>query len=337
MALTSDAPPPKKKSKKNTSKDQQEPEWNWEQSRADWSSFIHSQYPPPPSLVAAYTSLKAALSSPNEDQHSYASRLTDVIRKAFETIYAVLVSVQQTQPPPIPLVQVEMGGLDSARIATVSPLLMYVLRTVLPALIRTTHENSKPKRPRLHAGSRYDAHTSINQAINNLLESILLPCVRSFVPLCNTRLAALLPATAKKAGVRDKAKGKGKEKPSGKAPSSDHSKLADARTDLLALLGASFAALDALPPYPGPCPNTDMAAGVRERLGLEAIRELDALYTGAPHRPSHLQAPSPSQFRSSQPTATETEKRAKRLERLAGAREERVRALAYQGSRLVPR
>ncbi|KAF8841663.1 hypothetical protein BDN67DRAFT_501326 [Paxillus ammoniavirescens] len=122
-AATSDAPPPKKKNRKNT-KDPQEPEWNWDQSRADWSIFLHSQLPPPPSLVAAYTSLKGALSSSNEDRQSYAPRLTDAIHRAFETIYVFLFSTQPTQSFPISPAQTKAEHLDSARIAVTSPLLI---------------------------------------------------------------------------------------------------------------------------------------------------------------------------------------------------------------------
>ncbi|KAF9228118.1 hypothetical protein BS17DRAFT_321592 [Gyrodon lividus] len=322
---TSDAPPPKKKSKKSTSKDPQAPEWNWDQSRADWSGFLHSQHPPPPSLVEAYTSLKGALSSSNEDKESYASRLTDAIRRAFETIYVFVFSAGQTYPSPNSPVRAKTEDLDSARIAMASPFLMYVLRTALPSLVRTTPE---PKHRRaLHAGSGYDAHIYVNKVTNHLLESVLLPLLRSFVPVCNTRLAALL--TAKKAGARDK--GKGKEKHTGKTPSFAPSKLADTRTDLLALLGVSLAALDALPSYLGPSSNSSIGAGIRSRLGLETIRELEALYAGPSSPSSQLQAPSQSHARSSQPiTATQSEKRAKRLERLAGTREERISALAVK-------
>ncbi|KAF8130202.1 hypothetical protein EV363DRAFT_1490403 [Boletus edulis] len=91
-ALTSDAPPPKKKSKKNPTKDQHDPEWSWDQSRVDWSHFLSSQYPSSPSLIAAHSSLKGALTAPNADPLSYASRITDAILRTLETTYHFLFS-----------------------------------------------------------------------------------------------------------------------------------------------------------------------------------------------------------------------------------------------------
>ncbi|KIK93818.1 hypothetical protein PAXRUDRAFT_492273 [Paxillus rubicundulus Ve08.2h10] len=200
-----------------------------------------------------------------------------------------------------------------------SPLLMYVLRTALPSLVRTIHENSRPKRQRLHPRSDYDTHTDINKTTNYLLEYVFLPLLRSLTPVCDIRFAALLEA--KNAKIKDKGKGK----QSGKTPSVAPPKLADTRTDILALLGASLAALDALPSYPGLCAESSIATGIRVRLGLETIRELEALYAG-PSRP-----PAQPQPHSSQPaTVTESEKRAKRLEKLAGTRQERIRALAVK-------
>ncbi|KAG6374098.1 hypothetical protein JVT61DRAFT_4741 [Boletus reticuloceps] len=401
-ALTSDAPPPKKKSKKNPTKDQHDPEWSWDQSRVDWSHFLSSQYPSPPSLIAAHSSLKGALAAPNTDPLSYASRLTDAILRTLETAYHFLFSAPNPSLDShiqIPLgapVQLQPEHIDSTRMALVSPLLMYVLRTALHTLVRTVQDSTKSKRPRQRphttALATTDAHVNVDRVLDGLLECVLLPLLRAIVPLCSTRLAPLVSASLKKDKDKTgrnvgKGKDKDKDKRTGSSTSLDPPRKTDIRTDVFALIGASLEALDALPP-PDPgasrgSGDTSIARDIRDRLGLETIRELEALYA-LPSQPPPLAAPPSSHQPSSQqpqpltamqsepprstptPTPTPTslsapsqpqpqpqplsqsqsqsqpqlrlgthtkhratpESRAKRLERLAGTRAERVRALA---------
>ncbi|KIJ61214.1 hypothetical protein HYDPIDRAFT_42793 [Hydnomerulius pinastri MD-312] len=288
----------------------------------DWCAFLHSQHPPHASLVDAYTSLKGALSSYGGDKCAYASRLTDAITRAFEVLHAFLFSNQRAAPSPVlpgPPTQTRRGNPDTPHISMASPLLMYILQTALPMLLRT-HEN--PKRSGHQARAESDTHANIDKAINHLIDCVLLPSLRSFVPLCNTRLAPLL--ATKKVGVRDK--GKGKEFDKAKTSNFSPLQLTDTRTDILTLLGMSLAALDALPPHP--YSNGCIATGVKEHLGLETIRELEALYTLSPQPKSQtLLRP---EGRSSEAASTESEKRAQRLQNLAGTREDRIRALAVK-------
>ena len=252
-----------------------------------------------------------------------------------------------------------------------SPLLIYLLRTALPALLRTTQGDcTKPKRQRQHAHPAavpsMDAHAYVDSVLDRLLERALLPLLRALAPLCFARLASLVTAPSKKPS-RPAGKGKGKDKDKQKEKEKDKDKGADAtsvppktadtRTDVFALIGTSLEALDALPsPGPGGDRVGSIVVGIRDRLGLETIRELEALYgvasppsasepssesqqpsvtlPGAPPPPTPLSAPSQPhsqplpqpQARTQQCTAPES--RAKRLERLAGTRAERVRALA---------
>ena len=341
--------------------------------RIDWSRVLSSQYPSSPSLVAAYTSLKGALAVPNADPLSYASRLTDAILRALDTIHFFLFSPPNQSPdtqtqtalgaPPRP----NPEHIDSARIALASPLLMYVLRTALHTLVRTVHDTTKSKRPRQrpHTASpaSTDAHARVDKVLDHLLECVL-SLLRALVPLCFARLAPLLPASLK----RDKDKagravGRGKDRDGDKrtgAASADPPKKTDVRTDVFALVGMSLEALDALPPLvrPGASGASSIVGGIRDRLGLEVIRELEALYA-APPPPGSLQpssqqpqatpsepplptpTPTPTPLSAQpqahpqlqpQPPRTQqrlaTDSRAKRLEKLAGTRAERVRALA---------
>ena len=335
----------------------------------DWSRILSSQYPSSPSLVAAYGSLKGALAAPNTDFLSYATRLTDAILRALDTIHLFLFS-----PPNLgPDVQTQtvLGAplrpnpkhIDSARIALTSPLLMYVLRTALHILVRTAHDSTKSKRPRQRphtsTPASTDAHARVDKVLDHLLECVLLTLLRALVPLCFARLAPLLPASLKK--DKDKvgrAVGKGKDKDKGTCTASaDPPKKTDVRTDVFAIIGMSLEALDALPPLVRPDASGagSIAGGIRDRLGLEVIRELEALYA-APPPPSSLQPSSqqpqatPSEPPLPTPTPTPTplsaqlqphpqlqprtqqrlatDSRAKRLEKLAGTRAERVRALA---------
>ncbi|KAG6331426.1 hypothetical protein ID866_7659 [Astraeus odoratus] len=99
LGRASDAPPPKKKAKKNHKGQQApsqpgEPSWNWDLVRADWSSFFHSLYPPPPSLLVAYTALRGALLSLPLSATSKVKdnevHLANAIVRALETIHAFL-------------------------------------------------------------------------------------------------------------------------------------------------------------------------------------------------------------------------------------------------------
>lgn len=384
---TSDAPPPKKKSKKNPTKDQHDPDWSWDKSRAgkpirqhtcmyadlartDWSRFLSSQYPSSPSLVAAYTSLKGVLAAPNVD--SYSPRLTDAILRALNTIHAFLFSAPNpsldlhTQTALGALSQRNPQHMDSARIAMTSPLLMYLLRIALPTLLRTTQcddTKSKRQRQRIHpvAIASTDAHTHVDRVLDHLLECLLLPLVRALAPLCFARLAHLVtPSPKKPARPVGKGKSKSKDKDKDKdkhasATSVQPQKHTDTRTDAFALIGTSLEALDALP-HLGGCSTRSIAVGIRDRLGLEAIRELESLYAAPPPpnasqpelsqqppvppsepppllptptpTPLPAQPPSPVQPQPRTQQRTGPESRAKRLERLAGTRAERVRALA---------
>ena len=343
VASTSDAPPPKKKSKKNTTKDQHDPESSWDQSRAgkpilgqcrrriyadlahiDLSRFLSSQYPPSPSLVAAYASLKGVLAFPDADLISHASRLTDAILCALDTMHVFLFS---SNSGPDLCIRTVPGALsqhiDSPRIAMTSPLLTYVLQTAIPALLRTIQGVNK--RQRQHIAT--DLHVHIDRVLDHLLECVLLPLLRALVPLSFEHFAPLTVSPPKKPG---RPPGKGRIKHKHKRSDTHPQKNPDTRTDAFTLIGMSLSALDALP-SPGSVASS-IAGGIRDRLGLETIRELEALYAppmgaraqGPPTPPPS--APPASQGRAQQSVVTES--RARRLERLAGTRAERVRALA---------
>ncbi|KAH0833942.1 hypothetical protein J3R83DRAFT_11133 [Lanmaoa asiatica] len=332
--------------------------------RIDWSRYLSSQYPSSPSLTAAYASLKGALASPNADLPSYASRLTDAILRALDTIHVFLFSTPN--PTLDSQIQTTLGAssqlkpehIDSTRIALTSPLLTYVLRTALHTLVRTAQDSTKSKRQRQRQHTTtltsIDAHAHVDKVLDHLLECVLLALLRALVPLCSSRFAPLLSVSSKK--DRDKAarssvgKGKDKDKRAGSG-SADPPKKTDVRTDVFTLIGTSLEALDALPPFVRPLGASGgggIAGGIRDRLGLETIRELEALYAvppppppsscqqppatpsepPPPPTPTPLSGPSQtqSQFRTQQCAVTES--RAKRLERLIGTRAERVRALA---------
>ncbi|KAG9311089.1 hypothetical protein JVU11DRAFT_8997 [Chiua virens] len=381
QATSTDGPPLKKKSKKNTIKDQHDLEWSWDQSRSDWSHVLSSQYPASPSLVAVYASLKCALNAPNTDLFSYASRLADATLRALETMHVFLFS----PPCPIPTQAThhKPEHIDSNRVELMSPLLLYVLRIALPALVCTVHDSSKSKRQRQRQQKEHptcpdhnDLYTHLDRVIDRILECILLPLLRAFVPLCSARLAPLLiPAPVLKKDKEKNGKNVGKSKDKDKDKDKHASSVstsasaptvskADVRTDVFALIGMSLEALDALPPSQtvrDASPSaSSIARSIRDRLGLETIRELEALYA-VPSLPSSVHPsseqaaggtpgpsdPSPplstptslsaqSRCSQSQPQpprqqyqrAATAEFRAKRLERFAGTRAERVRALA---------
>ena len=336
--------------------------------RIDWSRILSSHYPSSPSLIAAYASLKGALAAPNADLLSYTLRLADAILRALDTIHLFLFSPPNPSPDAPALgtpLRLDPAHIDSARIALASPLLMYVLRTALHTLVRTAHDSTKSKLPRQRPHTTIastDAYARVDKVLDHLLECVLLSLLRVLSPLCFARLEPLLSASLKK--DKDKAgravgKGKDKDKRTGSA-AADPPKKTDVRTDVFALIGMSLEALDALPPLvrplgPGPTGaggGRSIAGGIRDRLGLETVRELEALYAAPP--PSSLQLPSqppqatpsdpPPPLSTPTPTPTPlstqlqpqprtqqrvvTESRAKRLERLAGTRAERVRALA---------
>ncbi|KIK23112.1 hypothetical protein PISMIDRAFT_11106 [Pisolithus microcarpus 441] len=121
---SSSQPPRKKAKKKHKQQDPNEPTWNWDMVRTGerqdfyklplclarfftltddylgWSNFIHSLYPPGPSLLIAYNSLHGALlsshSAPSSETHkeghveTYVCRLADAMIRAVEAIYAFL-------------------------------------------------------------------------------------------------------------------------------------------------------------------------------------------------------------------------------------------------------
>ncbi|KAL4064072.1 hypothetical protein V8B97DRAFT_2011125, partial [Scleroderma yunnanense] len=170
----SDGPPPKKKVKKNKEcQDSSDTHWNWDSVRADWSKFIDSRYPPAPSLLLAYTSLRGAIlcsssASPStittfERTEASVRHIADAIVRAVEAIHAFLfIRTQETSNPnsasslehittylpsstlsrPLSTWTRSMshGGryenLTSSRIATSSPLLMYTVHTAFPALLQ---------------------------------------------------------------------------------------------------------------------------------------------------------------------------------------------------------
>ena len=271
-----------------------------------------------------------------------------------------------TQTALIGLPQLSPAHIDSSRIALASPLLMYVLRTALHTLVRTVQDSVKSKRARQRPHTTLtatDAYVHIDKVLDHLLEYLLLPLLRALAPLCSARLAALVsPSLMKDRDKASRAVGKGKDKDKDKrtTTSVNPSNKTDVRTDVFALIGTSLEALDALPPLvrpPGPGGGSggNIAGGIRHRLGLETIRELEALYAvpPSPSSPSSsslqpssqqplatpseppplptpnttpLSAPSQPQPRTQQRPVPES--RTKRLERLAGTRVDRVRALA---------
>ena len=343
----------------------------------DWSRFLLCQYPSSPSLVAAYASLKGALAAPDVDLLSCASRLSDAILRALDTVHLFLFS--PPNPSPDAQIQLAIGTplqlkpehIDSTRIALVSPLLMYVLRTALHTLVRIAQDITKSKRPRPRprttTPATADAHAYVDRVLDHLLECVLLPLLRAITALCSARLAPLVSAPLKKDNKTGRTVGKGKDRgqrTSSASAAVDPPKKTDVRTDVFALIGTSLGALDAIPLLARPtCPGASadgigIASGVRDRLGLETIRELEALYVIPPLPPRSpaappsslppssqappttpleppplsLSAPSPSlsqpRSRTTQSRALTESSRAQRLERLAGTRAERVRALA---------
>lgn len=240
---------------------------------------------------------------------------------------------------------------------------MYLLRTALPALLRTAQGDIKSKRLRQRtAVTSTDAHAHVDSVLDQLLECVLLPLLRALTPLCFARLAPLVMPLPKKPSQLA-GKGKSRDKVKDKRAATHPPKNTDARIDVFALIGTSFEALDALPPLvrppgPGGCSASSIVIGIRDRLGLETIRELEALYAvprppssselssesrqpplahsaaaAPPSRPTPTPTPLSAQSQpQSQPRTqqqrTVAESRAKRLERLGGTRAERVRALA---------
>lgn len=261
---------------------------------------------------------------------------------------------------------------------------MYVLRTALHTLVRIAQDSTKVKRQRqrLHTTTpaSTDAHAYVDKVLDHLLERVLLALLRAIAPLCSARLAPLLSVPLKKDKDKDRpgrssaGKGKDKDKRAGSGSASvDPSKKTDVRIDVFTLIGTSLKALDAFPPVVSPLgPGSSgggggsIAGGIRDRLGLETIRELEALYTVPPSScclssqrppatassepppapPLLLPTPTPTPLSSQTQTRSQSqpqlrpqlqpqtqqrtipESRAKRLERLAGTRQERVRALA---------
>jgi len=250
VSTPSDAPPPKKKAKKN--KEQQvssDPSWSWDSVRAgedqvsefiywegglneirpDWSKFLHSQYPPAPSLLFAYTTLRGALlsslstpaspASIYEDKEASVCRIADAIIRAVEAVHAFLfeTSISNTlatatsSSTPLPSSSCVLHGgryenLTSNRIATSSTLLMYTLHTAFPALLHASgeltslHDKHRRETVPLRAdggraqGPGLGAETGdeqVDRVLDVLLELILLPLVRAFRPLCRTRLVPL--------------------------------------------------------------------------------------------------------------------------------------------------
>ncbi|KAI5993759.1 hypothetical protein F5J12DRAFT_858711 [Pisolithus orientalis] len=139
-----------------------------------WSDFIHSLYPPEPSLLIAYTSLRGALLSScypfasgtgkEVRMKTYIHRLADAMIRAAEAIYAFLfvknggkymttetpsssmgglpAHLALTPSPPTPSRGGRYQDLTCASIAMCYPLLAYTLTTAFPALLKACEDLS---------------------------------------------------------------------------------------------------------------------------------------------------------------------------------------------------
>ncbi|KAI5985153.1 hypothetical protein EDD15DRAFT_2374395 [Pisolithus albus] len=197
----SSQPPRKKAKKKQKQQDPNEPTWNWDMVRTGerqdsyslplcparfftltgdylgWSNFIHSLYPPGPSLLIAYNSLRGALlssySASSSEIHkegrvgTYVCRLADAMIRAVEAMYAFLfvksgdnhiiaaTSSPTVGPPsqmpsrahsttvpsaPSPSPGIRYENLSCSSIAMCYPLLAYTLTTAFPALLKACEE-----------------------------------------------------------------------------------------------------------------------------------------------------------------------------------------------------
>ncbi|KAI6120310.1 hypothetical protein EDD16DRAFT_1519036 [Pisolithus croceorrhizus] len=97
---SSSQPPKKKAKKKHKQQDPSDSTWKWDLVRTGWSDFIHSLYPPGPSLLISYNCLRGALlssfSASSSEAHkegrmeTYVCRLADAMIRAIEAIYAFL-------------------------------------------------------------------------------------------------------------------------------------------------------------------------------------------------------------------------------------------------------
>ena len=183
----------------------------------------------------------------------------------------------------------------------------------------------------------------VDRVLDALLELILLPLVRAFRPLCRTRLMPFFE-TRKTSGTRvsavnphstpldiETSAGKSKAPQSSKEtatfltnsdPNTALHTLTDLRTDALALLGTTLQALLANSYTLSSSTSTHSAlhkvtVGIRERVALEVIRELEALYvicgeddtkstnaTDHMHLPLGVPPPAPTQHHSLPAPAT---------------------------------
>ncbi|KAF8130201.1 hypothetical protein EV363DRAFT_1584238 [Boletus edulis] len=225
---------------------------------------------------------------------------------------------------------------------------MYVLRTALHTLVRTVQDSTKSKRPRQRP------HTDLPSPLPTRTRTSTESSTASSTPLVSASLKKDKDKTGRNVG-----KGKDKDKDKDKR-TSDPPRKTDVRTDVFALIGAvtrgigllsllpalartireleALYALPSQPPPPAAPPSSHQPCSQQPQPPTAMQSEPPPRSTPTP-TPTSLSAPSPqpeSQSRS-QPQlrlGTHTkhratpESRTKRLERLAGTRAERVRALA---------
>lgn len=136
----------------------------------------------------------------------------------------------------------------------VSPLLVYVLRVAFPALF--------------YQGIR----NAISTAVSRLIDSILVPLVRSFALASQAHISHHIDAASSKKTLRGRSKAHDKV-----SQTLSQRLIPDARADILTLLTEALDALASISPtYSG------YTAGIRERVALEAIRALESLYSTLP-------------------------------------------------------
>ncbi|KAG2363537.1 hypothetical protein BDR07DRAFT_1608739 [Suillus spraguei] len=182
-----------------------------------------------------------SLQTGNDPQ--YNSRLLAAITRTIDTI-GKFIGLQNISTSSVP------SELNELRIATASPLLVYVLRVALPALFYQDNSNS----------------SSI--AVSRLIDTLFITIVCSFTLLSEAYVVHHLDTNLAKRTSKSR-------KETEKVPKSPSQTLVpDARMDLLTLLDEALNLLDSISPlYSG------YIAGIKERIALESLRALELLYS----------------------------------------------------------
>ena len=201
----------------------------------------------PQSLTAVFATLRSVVGSVSlqaGDSAAWHSRLLAAITRSLLTISSFL-DLQNLLTSSFP-----HSEPNNSKIAMVSPFLMYVLRVAFPALF--------------HQGISSGSST----AISCLIDFILVPLVRSFALTSNAYTTHYIDAASAKKTLR------GRSKAQDKVPRSPNQIASDVRIGILTLLTDALDALRSISSaYSG------YTAGISERIALEAIRALEALYS----------------------------------------------------------